>query len=535
MEILALTNKMPSVNNGTNSPVDIMKKNYKSADEITADLKNIGLDEFLKHDVHGRFGFYLCEGCGGPILGHIQTKCRGLTESYDSQTVNKFQNWLERLPDFKKQVEQRKLTMEDRQAELQARKLGEAVNLILQRTGAREANPATTQLVKARFPPIWTGKKFDKWKKEVEKWRENNKSTEEEKYVDLLESLKKNEAIKDYVTKTLVEKIGDVRTVDRVLTVMSEKYSMTICEKITEVMKTICGFRTDDKVDTLIDKFDELLVEVQSLNLMTARFKYALSSQFVDRLEAGGKINSTERLRLKDLLEDSDGKPKPGDTTDDMKRELKRLKIVENREEPFANKKEETRAYYTRNDSNQDRFENRSRYDSWRNNIKNDGFKRSGTNPQFFRTDSRRRWIRDDSRYGGRSRSRQSEAGRTSSRADSRPRRDSRPGSKFRNRSKSVDRPKSELMKKIEVMEKDITAMKNSNKNVEEMVKKLTISTKYVEEEIFIDVKYVEKEIENLMIVDSGAPVSLMSSAWLNNYLKEAKVDLEEVEKSSSN
>ena len=77
--------------------------------------------------------------------------------------------------------------------------------------------------------------------------------------------------------------------------------------------------------------------------------------------------------------------------------------------------------------------------------------------------------------------------------------------------------------------------MKNCIKNVEEMVKKLTISTKYVEEEIFIDVKYVEKEIENVMIVDSGAPVSLMSSAWLSNYLKEAKVDHKEVEKSSSN
>ena len=135
-----------------------------------------------------------------------------------------------------------------------------------------------------------------------------------------------------------------------------------------------------------------MLLEVQNTNL-TNRFKYALSSQFVDRLEAGGNINSTERLRLKDLLEDPDGKPKPGDMTEDMKRELKRLKIVKNREEPFASKKEETRAYYTRNERNQDRFENRSRYDTWRKNIKNDGYKRSETNPQYFRTDSRRRWI----------------------------------------------------------------------------------------------------------------------------------------------
>ena len=83
-------------------------------------------------------------------------------------------------------------------------------------------------------------------------------------------------------------------------------------------------------------------------------------------------------------------------------------------------------------------------------------------------------------------------------------------------------------MKKIEVIKKDSVMMKNSIKNVEEMIKKMTINTKYVEEEIVIDVKYVEKERENVMIVDSGAPVSLVSSEWFGKYLKEAKVDSEE-------
>ena len=200
---------------------------------------------------------------------------------------------------------------------------------------------------------------------------------------------------------------------------------MTVCEKITEVMKKISGFRTDDKVDTLIDNFDEMLMEVKTLDL-ARRLKYALSSQFVDRLEEGGKINSTEKLRLKDILEDTEGNPKEGETTEAMKKELKRLKIVENREEPFAVK--ETKAYYMRNDGNQNQYDNRSRYDTWRKNIKNDGYKRSETNPQYFRTASRRKWLRDDSKFGGRS----------SSRPSSKPRNDSRPGSKFRNRSKSV-------------------------------------------------------------------------------------------------
>ena len=57
-----------------------------------------------------------------------------------------------------------------------------------------------------RQPPLWSGQKFDRWKVEVERWYENNKSSDEEKYIDLLESLKKNEVIKEFVVNTLVKK-----------------------------------------------------------------------------------------------------------------------------------------------------------------------------------------------------------------------------------------------------------------------------------------------------------------------------------------
>ena len=72
-------------------------------------------------------------------------------------------------------------------------------------------------------------------------------------------------------------------------------------------------------------------------------------------------------------------------------------------------------------------------------------------------------------------------------------------------------------------------------KKIEEMLKKVTINTQYVEEEYCIDIKYVQKEIDNTMIIDSGAPVSLMSSAWFANYIEEAKVDNGDIAKSSSN
>merc|ERR1712074_162172 len=102
------------------------------------------------------------------------------------------------------------------------------------------------------------------------------------------------------------------------------------------ILKPQIFFKMNEKVDTLIDNLDEMLIEMENLNLAD-RLQYAVSAQFVDRLEENGKINATEKLRLKDILEDQDGKPKAGDTTEQMKRELKRLKIVDHREEPFAN------------------------------------------------------------------------------------------------------------------------------------------------------------------------------------------------------
>merc|ERR1712074_48942 len=112
------------------------------------------------------------------------------------------------------------------------------------------------------------------------------------------------------------------------------------------------------------------------------------------------------------------------------------------------------------------------------------------------------------------------------------------PGKSNWNREKSAEKPKSNLVKKVESIEKEISTIKQSVggiKKIEEMLKKVTISTQYVEEEIFIDVKYVQKEIDTTMIIDSGAPVSLISSAWFANYISEAKVDNEEIAKSSSN
>ena len=57
-------------------------------------------------------------------------------------------------------------------------------------------------------------------------------SSDEEKNIDLMESLKKNENIKEFVVKTLAEKVEKTRTVKWVLDVLTEKFAKTMGGKL---------------------------------------------------------------------------------------------------------------------------------------------------------------------------------------------------------------------------------------------------------------------------------------------------------------
>ena len=69
---------------------------------------------------------------------------------------------------------------------------------------------------------MWSGQQFDRWKVEVERWFDNNRASEEDKYIDLIESLKKNSAVQNFVLMTMVEKIGETRTVRQIQEVLAE-------------------------------------------------------------------------------------------------------------------------------------------------------------------------------------------------------------------------------------------------------------------------------------------------------------------------
>ena len=82
------------------------------------------------------------------------------------------------------------------------------------------------------------------------------------------------------------------------------------------------------------------------------------------------------------------------------------------------------------------------------------------------------------------------------------------------------------LFKKVESIEQRLEKFDEVEKSMDtilEILKKNTINNEFAEEEMKINIKYVEKDKENMMLIDSGAPVSIGSSAWFKEYLKENK------------
>ena len=155
--------------------------------------------------------------------------------------------------------------------------------------------------------PKWIGQEFDVWKKELEKQNENDQSSEETKYCNLIKSLKKNDKIKDYVISTLAEKTESDRKVTAILKVMAEKYENTMSERCLSLMAEIVNFKADGQIEKITDKFGRMMAEVKKIDL-AANLDYAMTLQFMDRLEKNRKISSDERMRLKNEIETKEGK-----------------------------------------------------------------------------------------------------------------------------------------------------------------------------------------------------------------------------------
>ena len=55
---------------------------------------------FFDYDQDGIYEFARCEGCNGPLLGHLKVICSEGVR-YGSETVRSFENWLKRVSGFR--------------------------------------------------------------------------------------------------------------------------------------------------------------------------------------------------------------------------------------------------------------------------------------------------------------------------------------------------------------------------------------------------------------------------------------------------
>jgi hypothetical protein len=123
--------------------------------------------------------------------------------------------------------------------------------------------PRRAQIIKAKKPPSWAGEKFEKYKEQVEAWDDANKADDYEKYMDLLENLKKNDLTKQFVINVIIEKTAkkEDKTVKKIMAIMEEKFGRTKTEKFNDILNKILEFSVGDEEshEEYWDKFEKLL------------------------------------------------------------------------------------------------------------------------------------------------------------------------------------------------------------------------------------------------------------------------------------
>ena len=92
--------------------------------------------------------------------------------------------------------------------------------------------------------------------------------------------------IREFIVNTLVGKVGTTKTAMIILEVMTEKFDKTMSEKTSEMMRNICGegFKSDENVDKMIDRFGNMILEMKKIRL-AENLDYAMVLRFLERWE----------------------------------------------------------------------------------------------------------------------------------------------------------------------------------------------------------------------------------------------------------
>ena len=107
--------------------------------------------------------------------------------------MKEFEIYLKEIGGFKEAIWRREKEKETEREKIRAKEIIEAAKAVESSIAPVAAGTAggVTQLVQPRPLLLWTGQMFDRWKAEVISWRNNGRGNDEEKLLDLIESLKK--------------------------------------------------------------------------------------------------------------------------------------------------------------------------------------------------------------------------------------------------------------------------------------------------------------------------------------------------------
>ena len=536
---------------------------YKKDGDLASDIENI-LKFGKINKITGEFEFVKCKTCNGPLFGHIETEdgcvnktrakkfkddeAKILMDYFRNLTCFKYkmltidtrtsqthcdacnENMANRMEFIMHMESTHKAKVGDNRVNDSIDSVGSGSELanvltqqtdilakLLETTSKSKSLPNTTQITKAKPPPIWIGQTFERFKAEIEDWSCHNKDSEYNKYNDLIESLKKNEKVKGYVITVVIDRTANStsKTIKAILEVLAEKYAKTKDEKCNDIIEKIVGFTTDksESCEKFLDKFESLMAEISREKIHVC-FNYVMSLLMIRRAYEGGKITSDEKTRLKEVIEHG-AERNPVDeenVTTKLKLEFKKLKIENNRDSISDISLNSSSTFYT---------DNRSRYQEWKRFKESPSFnryRRSTSNPGFWRTESGN-YRRGPSRTPSRSSSRKSFRSSLRTRDDS-ARKFDRSSSNFRSQSekkvderlKNLEEGNAKLIKEMEEL-KELIKKANNVRFVAEESKEIIIDHT-------MDVHFT-KEVDEVeaMIVDTGCPKTLVGREWLDRYL----------------
>ena len=276
---------------------DLFHKNMKNLsghykDKIDADIVNLK-DFGHISAMNGVYVFNICKNCNGPLLGHEKTEADCKDKRMDYKLSGKLQDEARKhdlFECFKAAIDTRpreiectecgnrflnrlqrenhdRLVHNGKMNENRAQEMEDMAKILAgaMKINATENKPVTTQITKAKPPPVWLGGDFERFKDEIEAWDKNNADSKMTKYADLMESLKKNKNIKENDINVIQDKareIGD-RSVENVMKILEEKYSKTAVEKAKDVLKEILEFemKKEENFEEYWDRCEILLTK----------------------------------------------------------------------------------------------------------------------------------------------------------------------------------------------------------------------------------------------------------------------------------